>query len=407
MANLEVKNRKWIFDFSTGNTTSQIRRKEAYENIKKIEVLNRKFIKLGLNPKSKKEVFEFIENFQINESVYSNCEEMIENKLGVEINKLLKPVEEKKNSWHTLDKSNQIYFGDGKERALKIIYDDFCNEAYKHPNKQVVINYYLFPKRLISFFESKKEVVGKEYLFSDNFQVEIVTEELLKKSWYINEHRLTLENIIEFLNKYKDEEFQKTKEFVVSYRYLGNVYSAPINKKHKFKIKRKFGRKRKINVSFEKPVLNKRMVDESNEQELKFLDLNKTALERFSKEKIMEINPQDFEKQTQQLLEIMGYKTKLTPYTSDGGVDVIAEKDEIKYYVQCKHYNKNNPVTASSVRELHGVASADNAKTIFVTTSYFTKESLSFGKRVGMLMIDGVKLESEIRKALETDKNLK
>ena len=53
--------------------------------------------------------------------------------------------------------------------------------------------------------------------------------------------------------------------------------------------------------------------------------------------KLKKLNPNDFENYIADLYSKLGYKTEKVGGSYDGGVDVIAEKDSIKHYIQCKN----------------------------------------------------------------------
>ena len=79
----------------------------------------------------------------------------------------------------------------------------------------------------------------------------------------------------------------------------------------------------------------------------------------------------EFEEEIARLYKILGYRTTLTPRSSDGGIDIILEKDSKRIAVQCKHHSK--PVGPAPVRELMGVvASNDFDNGIFISLNGFT-----------------------------------
>lgn len=106
--------------------------------------------------------------------------------------------------------------------------------------------------------------------------------------------------------------------------------------------------------------------------------------------------PQNFEKLIGVLLEIMGYKVEVTPYSKDGGIDVIASIDfgvnTLRTAVQVKRYKGNIP--PDPIRSLRGVVSRQNFKQgVFITLSGFTKDThKEFNDDESIVLIDGEKL---------------
>jgi len=117
------------------------------------------------------------------------------------------------------------------------------------------------------------------------------------------------------------------------------------------------------------------------------------------------MKPWEFEEYIAELFTKMGYKTKVRGGSYDKGIDVIAEKDGIKHYIQCKKYFKRK-VGVAEVREFYG-SMADflaNGKGMFIATSKFTIEAEKFAEDKPMELIDEFKLIKYIRLA-EKSKN--
>lgn len=102
---------------------------------------------------------------------------------------------------------------------------------------------------------------------------------------------------------------------------------------------------------------------------------------------IERLSPREFEKLVCDLLDAQGYIVELTPQTRDGGKDIIVTKQselgDFCIYVECKKYDKSNPVRVKLVRELYGTVMADNVTAgLMVTTSYYTKDAYEFRETV-------------------------
>lgn len=113
------------------------------------------------------------------------------------------------------------------------------------------------------------------------------------------------------------------------------------------------------------------------------------------------MNPDEFEKYTAWIFDKLGYKTKVVGRSHDQGIDVIAEKNNIKHYIQCKRYAKNNTVGVHYLRDFYG-AIADKlteGKAYFVTTSKFTLEAEKYVEDKPIELIDSFELIKYIRLA--------
>lgn len=118
------------------------------------------------------------------------------------------------------------------------------------------------------------------------------------------------------------------------------------------------------------------------------------------------LKPAEFEKFVADLFSKLGYKTKVTGGSHDEGVDVVAEKDGIKHYIQCKRYN-NSTVGVSAVREFYGAITAHltNDKGYYITTNKFTLEAEKFAEDKPIELIDGARLIEYIRLAEKNEKS--
>lgn len=86
-------------------------------------------------------------------------------------------------------------------------------------------------------------------------------------------------------------------------------------------------------------------------------------------------------------LDAQGYTVELTPQTRDGGKDIIVTQKtdlgDFCIYVECKKYDRSNPVRVKLIRELYGTVMADNVTAgLMVTTSYYTKDAYEYRETV-------------------------
>jgi len=104
----------------------------------------------------------------------------------------------------------------------------------------------------------------------------------------------------------------------------------------------------------------------------------------------------EFEKLCQSLIDNMGFETKTTKASGDGGIDLIAYNHQPilsgTYIIQCKRYSGS--VGEPIIRDLYGVITSERAnKGILITTGYFTKSAISFAEGKPIELIDGEKLD--------------
>lgn len=105
--------------------------------------------------------------------------------------------------------------------------------------------------------------------------------------------------------------------------------------------------------------------------------------------------PYEFEKHVAFIFNKLGYKTKVTKATGDGGKDIIMHKDGKKCVVEVKLYATNRKISEDKIRKLHSAkieCEADDA--FFVTTSDFTKQAIKLAEKVNIMLINGHKLVS-------------
>jgi restriction system protein len=112
------------------------------------------------------------------------------------------------------------------------------------------------------------------------------------------------------------------------------------------------------------------------------------------------LKPSEFEDYIAYLFKSLGYSVEVTGGAYDGGIDVIATKNGIKHYIQCKKFITQQ-VGVGAVRDFYG-AMADkgaNAKGFFITTNVFTLEAEKFAEGKPLELIDGARLIKYIEMA--------
>ena len=112
------------------------------------------------------------------------------------------------------------------------------------------------------------------------------------------------------------------------------------------------------------------------------------------------MKPDEFEEYIADLFSKLGFKTEAVGGGYDEGIDVIAEKDRIKHYIQCKKFITQE-VGVGALRDFYG-AIADhltNGKGYFITTNKFTLEAEKFAEDKPIELIDSYRLVEYIRLA--------
>ncbi|MDO8784736.1 MAG: restriction endonuclease, partial [Syntrophales bacterium] len=101
----------------------------------------------------------------------------------------------------------------------------------------------------------------------------------------------------------------------------------------------------------------------------------------------------EFEEHVKRLLEQKKWRVETTPLTRDGGIDLIARRNddigvEITLYIQCK--NHASPVGVDVIRELNGVMpkGAAGVRGVVVCPSGFTTDAITFAKDRGIVLWD-------------------
>jgi len=127
--------------------------------------------------------------------------------------------------------------------------------------------------------------------------------------------------------------------------------------------------------------------------EKKINQVNKWSSDRDLIGKLRKLHSNDFENYIADMYLKIGYKTEKVGGSYDGGIDVIAEKEGIKHYIQCKKYITSK-VSVGDVRNFAGalIDKLSQGKGIFITTNIFTTEAVKFAEDKPIELIDGDEL---------------
>ena len=135
-----------------------------------------------------------------------------------------------------------------------------------------------------------------------------------------------------------------------------------------------------------KPVIEFNMVDK------RFVEESDILSDLESRPNIMDLTPFEFENLVNNLFDKIGFDSKTTQASRDGGVDVVVFDPRPilggKVVIQAKRYK--NVVGVSAVRDLYGTMINEGAnKGILVTTSHYGKDAYEFAKDKPVELIDG------------------
>lgn len=117
------------------------------------------------------------------------------------------------------------------------------------------------------------------------------------------------------------------------------------------------------------------------------------------------LSPQELEDFVAKLFKCLGYEVKQTPYSGDGGKDIIAFKDGRKYIIECKRYKKEK-VGRPELQKFFGVMNEEGADGgFFVTTGQFTQTAVEYAQKYGIRLVNANELARMTREVFLSDDN--
>lgn len=142
------------------------------------------------------------------------------------------------------------------------------------------------------------------------------------------------------------------------------------------------------------------IVIERKIKDRKYSSINEIQSDRRLIYQLRALKPQEFEDYIAHLFNKLGFTTETVGGSHDGGVDVIATKEGIKHYIQCKKHITSQ-VSLGDVRGFYGslVDHLANGKGYFITTNKFTLEAERFAEDKSIELIDGLRLLEYIKMA--------
>lgn len=97
----------------------------------------------------------------------------------------------------------------------------------------------------------------------------------------------------------------------------------------------------------------------------------------------------DFEQYVGKLMARLGYRTEVTKGSGDNGVDIIAERDGIRWAVQCKRQQSNVARDAVSDAVAATLSTLFNcSRAMVVTNGYFSRAAEQYGKSTNCMLVD-------------------
>jgi len=108
---------------------------------------------------------------------------------------------------------------------------------------------------------------------------------------------------------------------------------------------------------------------------------------------INSLSPKQFEDFITELYRKLGYEVQQTPYTNDKGKDAIAYKNNVKYLIECKKYNKDKSIGRPMLQKFYAAMVEEKSKIgFFIATCSFTSSAIEYGQKFGIELIDTEKL---------------
>ena len=100
-------------------------------------------------------------------------------------------------------------------------------------------------------------------------------------------------------------------------------------------------------------------------------------------------NPTGFEELCAMMFRNLGYTTRVTPPTNDGGYDIWMKNEKGDCLVECKLYSISHKIGRPAIQKLVGANAVENArKMIFITTSDYTPGALEYARECGVTTIN-------------------
>lgn len=222
-----------------------------------------------------------------------------------------------------------------------------------------------------------------------------------------NRYNYLLSKKVKDIQEIKDEKFQNIIIFIDE---IGNLQKNKEINEHLLKILLKGKKvgitcllyskfsKRNLNLGYIEDLVN--LYDEFDIEKVISGEINNIELDKIDDE----MDGYNFENCSANLLLNNGFNNvKVTQYSGDFGVDIIAYKDDIKYAIQCKKYS--SPVGIKAVQEVIGSKTMNDCHVaVVLTNNFFTSSAKELAKKNNVLLWDRNKLKELINNLHEHKK---
>lgn len=222
-----------------------------------------------------------------------------------------------------------------------------------------------------------------------------------------NRYNYLLSKKVKDIQEIKDEKFQNIIIFIDE---IGNLQKNKEINEHLLKILLKGKKvgitcllyskfcKRNLNLGYIEDLVD--LYDEFDIEKVISGEINNIELDKIDDE----MDGYNFENCSANLLLNNGFNNvKVTQYSGDFGVDIIAYKDDIKYAIQCKKYS--SPVGIKAVQEVIGSKTMNDCHiAVVLTNNFFTSSAKELAKKNNVLLWDRNKLKELINNLHEHKK---
>ena len=222
-----------------------------------------------------------------------------------------------------------------------------------------------------------------------------------------NRYNYLLSKKVKDIQEIKDEKFQNIIIFIDE---IGNLQKNKEINEHLLKILLKGKKvgitcllyskfcKRNLNLGYIEDLVD--LYDEFDIEKVISGEINNIELDKIDDE----MDGYNFENCSANLLLNNGFNNvKVTQYSGDFGVDIIAYKDDIKYAIQCKKYS--SPVGIKVVQEVIGSKTMNDCHVaVVLTNNFFTSSAKELAKKNNVLLWDRNKLKELINNLHEHKK---
>lgn len=308
--------------------------------------------------------------------------------------------DEIKNAFHKfINLYSAQYFNVNEFINIRKYYQSLVSVNSIYYNKHSRTNYTIHNKD-IKTFEQLKEVIKTRLNINDDIVNEIflllLNQSVLDyySTKWINEYPILMDGSLEkFVSDcvYSDLIVKNDKSM------LSSMYFYIASKKEDIDIQLLPNQKMidEVNV-----LIKKYSIERENKQFENFLfSENKNQHNLITIDDVDLMDGFEFERFVQTLFVKMGFNAYNTQKAKDQGIDVIAEKNGIKYGVQCKCYSSS--VGNNAIQEVvAGKQYYKLDKVIVITNNDFTKSAISLAEANNVILWNRFILDDKIKKFL-------